>query len=561
MTRAARAGVLLAALAGCRAAAPADLVLRGGVIYPFAVDSAPAEALAVRDGMVVYVGGDGGATALIGRATRVIDLGGRVVLPGLHDTHVHPRGGIAMTEIVLNDLQDRQAILDTVRSWAARHPERSWVRGRGWQLPVFPGANPRREWLDLAVPDRPVYLVAADGHSAWVNSRALDLAGVTRDTPDPPAGRIERDPSGQPSGTLRESAMELVERHLPPRTPEETVAGLLRALAMANRYGITSLHDGAAGPALLAGYATLDREGRLTARVTAALQTDPAAGPAQVESLRVWRGRYAGTRYFRPAAAKIFADGVMEPRTAWLLEPYLRAGGSRGLPNLLPGAMDTLVTALDAAGFQVHVHAIGDAAVRMALDAFAAARRANGPRDARPIVTHLELIDSTDIPRFAALGVVASVQALWAYADPYITEMTEPFLGPARSRWLYPIGALARSGAIVAGASDWSVSSMNPFEAIQVALTRRGPSDTLAGPAWNPAQVVDLNTMLRAYTTAGAHASFTEAVTGTLEPGKAADLVVLDRDPHRSLPTRLHQVRVLLTLLEGREVWRDSTFR
>ncbi len=551
--------LLLFGLLGCGTPEPADQVLQHGVVYPFATDSVTAEAVALRRGLIVYVGSDAGAKRFIGAATEVQDLGGRAVLPGLHDTHLHPESGVGLTECTLDDLVSASAILDSVRRYAVAHPDLPWIRGRGWQLPAFPSANPRKEWLDSIIPDRPVYLTAADGHSSWVNSKALELAGVTRSTPDPVNGRVERDPrTGEPSGTLRETASGLVSRYLPPRTQAEIRAGLKRTMQMANRFGLTALHDGNSGPRLLEAYAALDSAGELTTRVVGALSVDPRGGVAQMDSLRAWRGRYAGTRYFAPRAAKIFVDGVIEAKTAALLAPY-EGGTDRGEPRLTPAEMDTLVAALDEAGFQVHVHAIGDRAIRMALDALAFARLHNGPRDARPIITHLELIDSTDIPRFAALGVIPSFQPLWAWADSYIRDLTEPVLGPVRSRWLYPIGSVARSGAALAAGSDWSVSTMNPFEAIQVAVTRRGP-DAAAGPAWIPEELVDLPTMLRAYTIGGAYASGEEASNGTLEVGKAADLIVLDRDIHRIPLTDIHLVKVLLTLLDGRAVYRDSTF-
>ncbi|MGQ0702562.1 MAG: amidohydrolase [Gemmatimonadales bacterium] len=549
---------LLAAVSACRQGDPADLILRGGKVYPFARDTAVAQAVAIRDGRILFVGSDPEAMDYAGRRTRVLDLEGRMVLPGFRDTHVHPRGGIQLGECTLDQLSTRQAILDSVARYAAAHPDLGWIRGSGWQLPVFTDANPRKEWLDSIVPDRPVYLRAADGHSAWVNSRALALAGITRETADPLHGRIERDPrTGEPSGTLRESAMGLVARHLPPRTPAEIRAGLQRAIALANRYGIVALVDAAAGPDLLAGYAELDRAGLLTARVAAAVQVDPGAGMARLDSLRTWRARYAG-RYVWVRGAKLFLDGVIEAKTAALLAPYA-GGAGRGEPNFSPAALDSLVGALDAAGLQIHAHAIGDRAVRMALDAFAAARRLNGPRDARPIVAHLELIDSADIPRFAELGVIPSFQPLWAQADEYITRMTEPVLGPARSRWLYPVGSVARSGAMLAAGSDWPVTSLNPLEAIQVAVTRRGLGEE-AGPAWIPQETVSVGAMVRAYTFGGAYAMGEEAIAGTLEVGKAADLIVLDRDLFGIAPVEIHQARVLLTLLDGRAVWRASNW-
>jgi len=546
---------------GCARPEPADLVLLNGAVYPFAIDSAKAEAVVVRDGHLIYLGEDRTARDYVGSRTMVLDLRGKMVLPGFRDTHLHPRGGISLAECPLEELRTREEILDSVRRYAAAHPDLPWIRGRGWQLPVFPEANPRKEWLDAVVPDRPVYLVAADGHSAWVNSKALAVAGITRQTRDPTNGRIERDPkTGEPSGTLRESAAGLVARHLPPRTQDEIRNGLVRALSLANSYGLTAVYDAAASPELLQAYAALDSAGKLTARVAAAIQVDPQAGAGQVDSLRALRGEFVGRHYFSPRGAKIFADGVIEPKTAALLAPYADGSGKSGEPNLSPAAMDTLVSVLDAAGFQVHVHAIGDRAVRMALDAFAFAREHNGPRDARPIIAHLELIDSTDISRFAALDVIPSFQPLWAWADDYIVRLTLPVLGAARSRWLYPIGSVAKTGAHLAAGSDWPVSSMNPLEAIQVAVTRRGPSEAEGAP-WNPEEVVSLATMLRAYTEGGAFTTGEEASNGTLEIGKAADLIVLDHDLYRIPVTQIHSAKVLLTVLDGREVWRDRTLR
>jgi hypothetical protein len=551
--------LLSPALLACSRLDPADLVLLHARVYPFAIDSAHVEAIAVRAGRIVYTGSTVGAEAYRGPKTEVIDLGGRPVLPGFHDTHAHPRGGVSLAECPLETLATPAAILDSVRQCASSHPTRPWIRGRGWELPAFPGANPRKEWLDSAVPDRPAYLVASDGHSAWANSRALEVARITAATGDPANGRIERDAAGNPTGTLRESAMDLVARHIPPRSPEEIRDGLARGLALANRMGITTVHDASADTSLLAAYTELARTGTLSARIVAAMPVDPLGGAGQIDSLRAWRSRFAGHGLLRPTAAKIIVDGVIEARTAALLQPYEDGSGARGTPNFNQAGLDSIVAALDAAGFQVHAHAIGDGAVRMMLDALEQARRLNGPRDARPILAHLQLIHPDDLPRFSRLGVVASFQPLWAWADTYILDLTIPVLDSARSNRLYPMGSAARAGAHLAAGSDWPVSSINPFEAIQVALTRRAPDDSVGGPAWLPEERVDLPVMLRAYTANGAWAAGDEATNGSLEVGKAADLIVLDRDPHQ-IPVRLlHQTRVLLTLVEGREVWRDSS--
>jgi len=328
---------------------------------------------------------------------------------------------------------------------------------------------------------------------------------------------------------------------------------------MANRFGIASIIEARADGDILEAYAALDRAGELSVRVLASLQVDTGRGVSEARRLAPLRRRYAGTR-LKATTAKIFADGVIEPHTAALLEPYVDLPGDRGTPLLEPEAFDALARALDQAGFQIHVHAIGDRAVRMSLDAFEAAGRANGFRDMRHHIAHLELIDPADIPRFRRLGAAANFQALWAYPDTYITDLTLPILGPARSRWLYPIGSVAATGAVIAGGSDWSVSSMNPLEAIQVAVTRRDPA---AGPgeAWIPEEKVDLATMLRAYTVNGAWLCHEEKVRGALETGKAADLIVLDRDLFAIPASEIGRARVLLTLLDGREVFRDPAFK
>lgn len=508
----------------------ADVLLRNGAIYTVDAARSWAEAAAIAHGRIIYVGANAGAEEFITPQTRVIDLNGKMVLPGFHDSHVHPvSGGIELGQCNLNGLQTQQEIFDAVREYAQKNPALPWIVGGGWDLPIFPNANPTKQQLDQLVSDRPAFLSAADGHSAWVNSKALELAGITAATADPPEGRIERDPlSKEPTGTLRERATDLVSKHIPPLTSADYLAGAKRGLAMANRFGITSLQEASATPEILAAYDSLDRSGELTARVVAAMYVDPAKDEAQIEELKQKRSRYRG-KNLRADAVKIFADGVIESRTAAMLAPYLDRPDYRGIPNLEAEKFKRLVTALDQEKFQVHIHAIGDRAIRMALDAHEAAQLANGRRDARHHLAHIQLIDPQDIPRFERLGIIANFQSLWAYADTYITELTEPALGPERSRWLYPIGSVMRSGAMIVGGSDWSVSSMNPLDAIQVAVTRRGVDDS-TGSAWIPQEIVDLPTMFAAYTINGAYVNHQENETGSIEAGKAADLIVLDRN-------------------------------
>lgn len=538
---------------------PADRIFTNGAVYTMDASRSWAEALAVRGGRIVYVGRSAGARGFQGPRTRVVDLAGKMILPGFHDAHVHPvSGGMELAHCNLNGLKSREQVFEAIRKYAADHPKEAWIVGGGWDLPVFPEGNPTRQQLDALVPDRPACLSAADGHSAWVNTRALETAGVTRATPDPADGRIERDREGNPSGTLRESAARLVSKHVPRPAARDYAAGLRRGIEMANRFGITSLIEADAGDEILAAYAEAERSGRLSARVVASLSVDTSRGPEQVAELARKRREYTRGR-LRPTAAKIFADGVIESETAALLEPYLDRPGWAGRPNLEPEAFERLAAALDRERFQIHVHAIGDRAIRMALDAMEAVRRRNGPRDSRPLIAHLELIDPQDIPRFRRLGVLADFQPLWAFADSYIRDLTIPKLGAERSRWLYPIGSVAASGAVLVAGSDWSVSSMNPLDAIQVAVTRRDPQEG-PGPAFLPDERVALSAILAAYTIGGAYASFEEKETGSIEVGKAADLIVLDRDLFGIPPEQIHEARVLETLLEGVEVWRDRSF-
>jgi predicted amidohydrolase YtcJ len=538
---------------------PADLILTNAAVATMDASRPRAEAVAVGKGRVLFVGGAGSVSRFRGGSTAVVDLGGKMVLPAFQDSHVHlVTGGVELGLCNLNGLRTKEEVVAAVKAYAAANPGLAWVTGGGWDLPLFPQANPRKEDLDALVPDRPAVLTAADGHSAWANSRALALAGVTKDTADPPGGRIERDPAtGEPSGTLRESAAGLVEKHVPDLGPEDYIKGLRAGQEIAGRLGIAAIIEASASERILDAYAALDRAGGLSVRVLASLHVDTGQGVSEAGRLAKLREAYRGAR-LKATAAKIFVDGVMEPRTAALLEPYSDRPGDRGKPLLEPEAFNALATALDAAGFQVHVHAIGDRAIRMSLDAFEAAGRANGFRDLRHHIAHLELIDPADIPRFKALGVTANFQALWAYADTYITDLTLPILGPARSRWLYPIGSVARTGAVIAGGSDWSVSSLNPLEAIQVALTRRGPDDP-PGDAWIPEERVDLDTMLRAYTVNGAWLSREEDARGTLEPGKAADIIVLDRDLYKIPAHEIARAKVLLTLVDGRPTFRDPS--
>jgi predicted amidohydrolase YtcJ len=535
----------------------ADIVLTGALVYTMEPSRPQADAIAIRAGRIVHVGSDETVQPFIGAETRVEDLGGQVVLPGLHDSHTHLiSSGAELEDVSLAEATTVAELQAAIAARAAEKPDEPWILGGGWDVPIFEGKLHRSQ-IDEIVPDRPVYMSSIDGHSAWVNSAALAAAGITAATPDPPGGRIVRDAGGEPTGVLRELAMALVSRLIPPYGQAQVDRGLARAQAEASSYGITSVVEASTQPWMLEGYQRFADRGALTVRVHAAVKIDPAKSAAQIEDIVALRRRY-GSGLVQVNAVKVFLDGVIESETAYMIEPYL--DGTNGPPIFTDAALAKIVLSSDDAGLQLHAHAIGDGAVRQMLNALDALVVARGAADRRPVLAHLEVIDPADLPRFGVHGVYAAFSPLWAYPDPYITELTIPVIGPARSEWLYPIASVKQAGGVLVAGSDWNVSSMDPFDGIEVAITRQAPEDG-SGQALLPRQRVTLQDMLEAYTIDGARASFVEDELGSIAEGKRADLVVIDRDPFAIEPAELSEVQVLRTLLDGREVYRAEPDR
>ncbi len=535
----------------------ADLVLTGGPVLTNGPARTRASSLAVTGERITAVGHDE-VRQLIGPKTEVVDLAGKLLIPGFQDAHVHAVfGGTELGECDLSDATGPAEYRSRIAAYAAAHPGRAWITGSGWAMESFEGGVPTRHMLDEVVPDRPVYLLNRDHHGAWVNTRALELAGLTRDTPDPADGRIEREPDGAPGGTLQEGATALVARLVPPTTAAERLAGLLRAQRLLHSLGITGWQDALLGefngqPDPSDAYLTAARDGSLTARVNGALWWDRARGAEQIPELVARRADSSHGR-FRAGSVKIMQDGIAENFTAAMTAPYLDGCGcataNSGLSFVDPAALREHVTALDALGFQVHFHALGDRAVREALDAVEAARTANGRRDTRHHLAHLQVVHPDDVPRFARLGAIANIQPLWAAHEPQMDELTIPFLGPERAAWQYPFGDLLRSGATLAAGSDWPVSSPDPLAGLHVAVNRT-PPDADGGRVFLPGQRLDLATALAAYTAGSAHVNGLDDA-GELRPGNLADLVVLDRDIFAGPPQAVGQARVERTYVGG----------
>jgi predicted amidohydrolase YtcJ len=530
-------------------------------------DGPPATAVAVRRGRIVAVGSDDEIRDLAGGKAETVPLGGRPLLPGFQDAHVHPVfAGITMQRCDLDGAEDLDGALARIRAYAQAHPDREWVDGSGWRMEWFPGGTPSRELLDRVVPDRPAYLTNRDGHGAWVNSRAIDLAGLTAATPDPRDGRIEHGADDEPQGTLHEGAAMLVGRLVPGPTFAEQLRGLLLAQQHLHALGITAWQDAIVGeylglPDPLPAYLAAARDGTLTARVEGALWWDRRRGGDQLDDL-LDRRRHGHAGRFRAGTVKIMQDGVAENFTAGMIDPYLDAcgcqSGNRGLSYVDPADLAEQVSRLDIAGFGVHVHAIGDRAVREALDAFDAARASNPVSRGRHHIAHLQVLHPDDIPRFAELSVTANMQALWAAHEPQMDELTIPFLGPERAARQYPFASLLRAGARLAAGSDWAVSSANPLEGIHVAVNRALPGAEPGAEPLLPGQALTLAEALAAYTAGSAYVNHLDE-TGAVAPGYLADLVVLDRDPFAGPPGEIAAAAVALTYVEGEQVYAAPT--
>lgn len=534
---------------------PAEVIVINADIRTMDAHQPRVRALAITQGRVRALGSDADIRALAGAGTRVIDAAGRLILPGFHDTHLHViEGGQHYSASVdLSDARSPAEVQRLLADFAATH-RRPWVEGGMYYSGVLNDHNLTRAVLDAAVPDRPCFIMASDGHNGCINSRACAALGLTAATPDPQNGHFVRGADGQPTGMLHERAVSWVTERMPPVTDDDYAQGVRFAQAHANRHGITGVLDASVEERHARVYRQLAAAEALTVRVLATARVDAAesteAALARVSALRA----ECQLPMFRIHSAKFFLDGVLENRTAAMIEDYSDAAGGNAPLMFNPQQINALFTAFDAARFQIHVHAIGDLAVRAALDGMAAARRANALWPGLHQIAHIQCIDPADIKRFAELGVVANIQPLWARHEPSVTDVALPFVGAERGRWMYAFRSLRDAGALLALSSDWTVSTLNPFEIIETAITRQPPRKEGNHPVFLPEERLTLAECIEGYTLNAARAGWRLDETGSLSVGKWGDLIMLDRDIYACSPYAIGDTKVLMTLLAGCEV-------
>jgi predicted amidohydrolase YtcJ len=520
-------------------------------------------ALAIAGDRILKTGSDSEVRALAGPGTTVLDAGGSLVVPGFNDAHVHfLMGARNLHNLELSGETSVEGIRQRIAEFARSHPDREWLLGRGWFYAVFPGGMPDRALLDSVVPDRPVAIEAYDSHTTWVNSAALGRLGITNDTPNPPRGEIQRDKTGRATGILKEAAMELVDRALPPRTLSQNVESLAAAARLAFSHGLTSVQEAGAGPEQFEIYRALRASGGPMVRIRLGQRMEPGLTTAD------WERRLADCEalalphrndpWISAGIVKAFADGVIESGTAVMLAPYegLTAvqPGSLGYPQWEPGELAEAVRVADHRGWQVQVHAIGDGAVRLALNAYERAAATNGPRDRRHRIEHIETIDAADIPRFAALGVVASMQPYHADPEPAQLDLYRSKIGPERASRGWPWNSIRRARGRLAFGSDWPIVSFDPFLGLNSAINRATRDGRPAG-GWLPGERLSLQDALAGYTSGSAWAAHEDGIKGTLEPGMLADVVVLDRDLFTAPPSEIVAASVQTTILGGQVVY------
>jgi len=550
-------GLLATTMGAQQKVPPADVVVLHGKIYTVNAKQPWAQALAIRKDRIVFVGSDNEAEQYKGPSSKVIDAADHVILPGFEDAHVHFTGGaLGLQHIKLDDANTIAEIQKRVKEYAQAHPGNSFIQGFGWMYPVFgKEALPHKKYLDEIMPDRPVYLTAYDGHTSWANSKALQMAGISKDTPDPLNGIVVKDPkTGEPTGALKESAGELVSRLIPKPTRQQIRAALIQGIQYANQLGLTRVHSAGGDDIHLDLLEELRKEGKLTLRFYVAPFLEPPTLTQQnIDYLEKLRHTYAD-EWIDAGAVKFLGDGVIEAHTAAMLQPYTDDPSQSGTPNWSAEEYTKAVTELDRRGFQIFTHAIGDRTMQQTLDGYAAAHKANGTKDSRDRIEHIEDPSADEIPRFGREGVIASMQPLHAYPNEDALQIWARNVGPERAQRAWPWHDIAAAGGILSFGSDWPVVTLDPWPGVRNLLTRQ-TTEGLPPGGWLPNECVTLEQAIQGYTLDAAFAARREKTEGSLETGKLADLIVLSQDVFKMDPHDLNKTKVLMTLVGGKVVY------
>ncbi len=534
-------------------------VFTNGHIWTGVPDLLLSDALAIQGENIVALGEE--ASALLASADTVIDLKGGMLIPAFGDGHAHPLfGGLESIGPQIKGAPSMDVLLETVREFAQANPDKEWIVGASYESWHAPNGEFDATWLDAVVADRPVVLRANDYHTIWCNSKALEIAGVTKDTPQPPLGMIVHRPDGTPMGTMREwGAVNLIMDHLPENSRNEFREGFRVSTQTLAESGITWVQDAWIDPGMPESYLDALANNLLGVRYNLALRADPFNWRNQMDWFASARKSIGVHSHLTCKTIKFFADGVIEGGTAALKKPYVDAPDSKGMPCWDWQELKEAVAAVDAMGFQPHIHAIGDEAIHEALNAIEYARSVNKENShSRPVITHVQLLDPLDLPRFAKLGVIANFEPLWACNDSLQSELTTPRLGPDRAKWQYPIKTLLEDGAAVSFGSDWPVTTQRPLDCLTIAITREHALAQDPTP-WIPDQRITVDQALSAYTAGPAYQAGDEGVRGTLRKGFQADLVWLDRDIRSIDPALIPSARVLGTWCLGERVFTDPS--
>jgi len=544
----------------------ADIIVTNARIYTVNPQQKWAEAIAVQGDKIIAVGERKQVEALRGPSTRMIDAGQRLLLPGFVDCHIHfMDGSLGLTRVDLNETTTVAEIQKRVKAYADAHPNELWIQGMGWTYPTFgPSALPNKKILDDVVPDRPVYLIAFDGHSSWANSKALAMAGIDRNTPNPPNGTIVRDENGDATGALKEAAGDLVGSKTPVPTRAERLDALRKGIREANRVGLVRVHSAGQDFEYLDLYDELRKRGELTLRFYIAYFLDPPGlTPQSTALIENARRKYSSSDdWIEGGAVKTMLDGVVEAHTAAMLAPYSDDPTQGGKLFWDPDKYKANIADLDARGLQIFTHAIGDKSVRLALDAYQNAAEENKTRDARPRIEHIETISAVDVERFGKLGVIASMQPLHSYPDDDTLNIWARNVGAERASRPWVWRSIQEKGGALAFGSDWPVVTLNPWRGVQTAVTRQTSEGNPPG-GFVPQQRLSLDDTIRAYTLGAAFAGRREKSEGSLEPGKLADFILVDQDLFKIEPSEIGKTEVLFTIVGGKIVyqspnWKDS---